>query len=126
MFTSALANAGQLHGYYHKHVKFRAMEKQHFFFKLIPPRPTFPADITSDEAALMQRHSVYWADHFAAGSVLAYSPVLVPGGTFGLGILEVDNESEARSFGENDPSVLTGLNRFEIHPMRVVAARPKA
>jgi uncharacterized protein len=99
------------------------MEKQHFFFNLIPPRPTFPADITPDEAALMQRHSDYWAEHFAAGRVLAYGPVFAPRAAFGLGILEVDSESEARNFGENDPSVVGGLNSFEIHPMRVVATR---
>jgi uncharacterized protein YciI len=102
------------------------MEKQYFFFKLIPPRPTFPADITPDEAALMQRHSLYWAEHFAAGQLLAYGPVFVPGAAFGLGILEVEDESEARQFGDNDPSVLEGLNRFEIHPMRLAASRAKA
>lgn len=101
------------------------MEKQHYFFKLIPPRSTFPADITPDEAALMQRHAVYWAEHFAAGRVLAYGPVFAPGAAFGLGVLEVENEAEARQFGDNDPSVLGGLNRFEIHPMRVVGSRAK-
>ncbi|HXR39684.1 MAG TPA: YciI family protein [Terracidiphilus sp.] len=101
------------------------MEKQHYFFRLIPPRPTFPADITANEAALMERHGVYWAKHFAAGRILAYGPVFVPGAAFGLGILEVEDEAEARRFGENDPSVLEGLNRYEIHPMRVVAARAK-
>jgi len=43
----------------------------------------------------------------------------------GLGILAVDSEQEARKFGEGDPSVRAGLNRFEIHPMRVSAARAK-
>jgi hypothetical protein len=42
-----------------------------------------------------------------------------------MGILEVDDEGAARRFGENDPSVLAGLNRFEIHPMRVVASRKR-
>jgi hypothetical protein len=37
----------------------------------------------------------------------------------------VENEAEVRAFGENDPSVLVGLNRFEISPMRVTAARAK-
>jgi uncharacterized protein YciI len=101
------------------------MEKQTYFFKLIPPRPTFPADITADEAALMQQHSEYWKQHFAAGRILAYGPVLVPGATFGLGILEVGDQAEARRFGDNDPSVLGGLNRYEIHPMRLVASRAK-
>jgi hypothetical protein len=71
------------------------MEKQHYFFKLIPPRQTFPADITADEAALMVQHSVYWADNFAAGKLLAYGSVFVPGGAFGLGILEVEDEAAA-------------------------------
>jgi uncharacterized protein len=101
------------------------MGKQYYFFKLIPPRPSFPADITPKEAALMESHSVYWAEHFAAGRLLAYGPVFVPGAAFGMGILEVDDEGTARQFGENDPSVLAGLNRFEIHPMRVVASRTK-
>ena len=102
------------------------MAKQTYFFKLIPPRSTFPADITPDEAGLMEQHRVYWAERLAAGQVLAYGPVLVPGGAFGLGILEVEDEAEARRFGVNDPSVLAGLNTFEIHPMRVVASRAKA
>jgi hypothetical protein len=97
--------------------------KQHYFFNLIPPRPAFAADIAADGAALMERHGVYWAEHFAAGKILAYDPVFAPGGAFGLGILEVEVEAEARRFGDNDRSVLASLNRFEIHPMRVVATR---
>jgi hypothetical protein len=45
------------------------------------------------------------------------------GGAFGLGILEVDSGEEARRFGEGDPSVRAGMNKFEIHPMRVSAAQ---
>jgi hypothetical protein len=32
------------------------MTKQHYFFKLIPPRPTFPHDMTDDERRLMDEH----------------------------------------------------------------------
>ncbi len=41
-------------------------------------------------------------------------------------ILEVADEAEARQFGENDPSVRAGMNRFELYPMRVAAARAKS
>lgn len=51
--------------------KICCMEKQHYFFKLIPPRPSFPGDITPDESALMERHAVYWAEQFASGRLLA-------------------------------------------------------
>jgi len=102
------------------------MSKQHYFFKLIPPRPTFPHDITDPEKALMSEHASYFQREFEAGKVLLYGPVMAPGGAFGVGILEVDDEAEARRFGENDPSVRGGLNRWEIYPMRVSASRAKA
>jgi len=55
----------------------------------------------------------------------AYGPVIAPEGAFGVAILEVADEGEARHFGENDPSVRAGMNRFEIYPMRVANARAK-
>jgi hypothetical protein len=38
-------------------------------------------------------------------------------------VFEVSDEAEVRQFLENDPTVLAGLNQFEIHPMRVGAAQ---
>lgn len=102
------------------------MDKQHFFFRLVPPRATFPADITEGERALMGQHAVYCQQQFDAGKLLTYGPVMSPDGAFGMGILEVADEAEARNFGENDPSVLGGLNRFEFSPMRVANARAKS
>ena len=37
-----------------------AMSKQHYFVKLIPPRSTFPHDITSEERRLMEEPSRYF------------------------------------------------------------------
>jgi uncharacterized protein len=101
------------------------MPQQHYFFKLIPPRPTFPHDMNDDERRLMDEHGRYFQKHFEAGRLLLYGPVMAPSGAFGLGVLEVDTEAEARQFGEGDPSVRAGLNSFEICPMRVSAARAK-
>ena len=101
------------------------MEKQHFYFKLVPPRPTFPGDIGDPERDLMDKHSAYFRERFDRGKLLLYGPVMAPGGAFGLGILEVVDEEEARQFGENDPSVSAGLNRFEFYPMHVAACRAK-
>ena len=99
------------------------MKRKHFYFKLIPPRPTFPQDITPEERALMAEHSAYFQQQFSAGKVLLYGPVMAPEGAFGLGIMEVADEAEARQIGENDPSVRGGLNRFEFYPMMVAASR---
>lgn len=74
----------------------------------------------------MEEHGAYCERQFAVGKLLAYGPVLAPSGAFGVAILEVADEAEARQFGENDPSVRAGMNRFEIYPMRVAASRAKA
>jgi hypothetical protein len=50
---------------------------------------------------------------------------MVAGGAFGLAVLEVDDEAEARQFGEYDPSVRSGLNRYEVHPMQLDGAQAK-
>ena len=99
------------------------MNQKHYYFKLIPPRASFPFDITPEEQALMDQHAVYFQEQFEAGKLLLYGPVMAPSGAFGLAILEVADEAEVREFGENDPSVRGGLNRFEFYPMRVAAAR---
>ncbi len=74
----------------------------------------------------MEEHGAYCKQQFDAGKLLAYGPVMAPDGAFGVAILEVADEAEARQFGENDPSVRAGMNRFEIYPMRVAASRAKS
>jgi uncharacterized protein YciI len=98
------------------------MSKQHYFFKLIPPRPTFVQDMTEQEKLLMKEHARHIQQHFEVGKILVYGPVMASGGAFGLAIFEVANESEVRQFGENDPTVRAGLNKFEFYPMQVAAA----
>ena len=55
------------------------MDKRHYYLKLIPPRPTFPHDMTEDERRLMQEHVAYmhqsWRTTrpFAAASIVTSS-----------------------------------------------------
>ena len=42
-----------------------------------------------------------------------------------MAILEVADASEARQFGESDPSVRSGLNRWEFYPTHVAIWRAK-
>lgn len=99
------------------------MSKQHFFYKLIPPRPTFANDITDMERGLMMAHVQYFHQHFLEKRVLIYGPVLAAQGSFGMAVLEVKDEAEARTIAENDPTILAKLHTFEISPMRIGAAQ---
>ncbi len=95
------------------------MANQHFFFKLIPPRPTFATDMSDSERALMGQHAAYVRTHFEGGSVLCYGPVLGPEGSFGFAILEMPDLTAAETFATNDPTVQSGLNTYQISPMRL-------
>jgi len=103
------------------------MAKTHFLMRLIPPRPTFGADMTAEERGLMQQHIAYVRTFFDGGQVLAYGPVLDPAGAFGVALLEVNDEAEAHKFAKEDPSIVAGLNTYTITPMKIAACQaPRA
>ncbi len=99
-------------------------DTQCFLYKLMPPRPTFFAVQTEEEAAIMGRHMAYWADNLATGKVVAFGPVLDPEGVWGLGVIEVNSEFEAEQIRDADPAVTSGLAKAEIHPMPRAVVRP--
>lgn len=87
-----------------------------FFYKLIPPRPTFRQDMTDAEKEAMQKHFAYWKDLLQKGIVIVVGPVFYPKGAWGLAVVQADSEQTARSLGTNDPAVKAGLE-FEVYPM---------
>lgn len=100
------------------------MPIQHFFMKLIPPRPTFATDMTDSERALMSQHVAYVRMFYDAGSVLAFGPVLDQESAYGMAILEMPDLAAAESFAHADPSIQAGLNRYKISPMHLVGPQP--
>ena len=99
------------------------MPKQHFFMRLVPPRPIFPGSMTEQELDLMKQHVQYVTQAFDAGVVLAFGPVLDPAGAFGIALLEVDEAAEAEEFARKDPSIVGGMNTFTLTPMKIAASQ---
>ena len=94
----------------------------YFFVKLNPPRPTFPADITPDELAIMEQHADYWTDMMRTGFVIVFGPVFEPNSTFGMGVFEAQSEEKVWELVADDPAKKAGLNH-EVHPMRIGGVR---
>jgi uncharacterized protein YciI len=91
---------------------------KYFLFKLIPPRPTFALDMTDTEARLMQEHIVYWKGLTESGLVIVFGPVADPKGTYGVAILEVEEEMDVNALGVNDPTIKANAGfQFEVYPM---------
>jgi hypothetical protein len=89
-----------------------------FLYRLLPPRPTFPADMTPAEGAAMQRHFAYWAAQIERGTARVVGPVFDPKGTYGIGILTVPDAGAARALCEHDPVLEAKLGfSFELHEM---------
>jgi uncharacterized protein len=90
----------------------------HFLYKLIPPRPTFPADMTEKEGAVMEEHFGYWAGRVEERQAVAYGPVMDPSGMYGIAVMEVADESAARVIAESDPAITSSVGfGFEVHAM---------
>lgn len=94
------------------------MQKIHYLIKLVPNRPTFAQDMTDDERAIMQQHIAYWKEYLDSGIMLVFGPVFDPAGVYGIGIIEVDSEEQAKALMANDPA--STINHYEYHKMRAV------
>ena len=87
-------------------------------YNLLPPRPGFAIDMTTEERMVMQKHALYWADLMNRGFVVVYGPVMDSRGPYGLGIVQVSDEEQVKTFIENDPA--NGLNTYVYYPMRAI------
>jgi uncharacterized protein YciI len=91
-------------------------DTKRFLYKLIPPRPTFVQDMTEAERKAMEEHGIYWKGLTDRGIAIVFGLVLDPKGPWGVAIVEVADEADARVLGSNDPAVKAGLT-FDVYPM---------
>ncbi|MBV8982604.1 MAG: hypothetical protein JO086_17025 [Acidimicrobiia bacterium] len=96
-----------------------------FVFRLKAPRPTFALDMTAEEREVMGRHAAYWQPLVENGRMVVFGPVLDSTGSWGLGVVEADDEDEIRAFAEGDPVVTTGTAEIEVGQMLAGFVRPR-
>jgi uncharacterized protein YciI len=97
-----------------------------YVFRLKAPRPTFALDMTDEEREIMGRHAAYWQPLIEAGRMVVFGPVLDGTGSWGLGVVEADDEDELRQFAARDPVVTTGTADIEMGKMLAGFVRPLA
>jgi uncharacterized protein YciI len=96
-----------------------------FVFRLGAPRPTFAFDMTDEERAIMGRHAAYWQPLVDSGRMVIFGPVLDTTGSWGLGVVEAEDEDELRAFAAGDPVVTTGTGSIEVGKMLAGFVRPR-
>lgn len=96
-----------------------------FVFRLKAPRPTFALDMSDEEREIMTRHAAYWRPFIESGQMVIFGPVLDSTGSWGLGVLEADDEEELRTFAAGDPVVTTGTATVELGKLLRGFVRPQ-
>lgn len=96
-----------------------------FVFRLLTPRPTFAIDMTEEEREIMGRHAAHWKPLVESGQMVIFGPVLDTSGSWGLGVVEAEDEEELRAFAARDPVVTTGTANIEVGKMLAGFVRPR-
>jgi uncharacterized protein len=84
-----------------------------FILRLIAPRPNFAQTITDAEREIMGRHAAHWSEYLERGEMVVFGPVLTEDDSYGLAVVETDDEQALREFAAQDPVVTTGTAVFE-------------
>ncbi|HXB17007.1 MAG TPA: YciI family protein [Solirubrobacteraceae bacterium] len=82
--------------------------------RLIAPRPNFAQTMTDSEREIMNRHAAHWGPYLERGEMVVFGPVLTDDDSYGLAVVETDDEQALRDFAALDPVVTTGTAAFEL------------
>ena len=97
-----------------------------FVFRLQASRPSFALDMTDEEREIMGRHAAYWQPFIDSGQMVVFGPVLDSTGSWGLGVIEAEDEDELRAFAAGDPAVTTGTGEIELGKILAGFVRARA
>ena len=85
-----------------------------FVLRLIAPRPNFAQTMTEAEREIMNRHAAHWRPYLERGNMVVFGPILTDDDSYGLAVVETDDEQALRDFAAQDLVVTTGTAAFEL------------
>ncbi len=95
-----------------------------FVFRLLAPRPDFALSMSDEEREIMGRHAAHWQPFLDSGQMVVFGPVMDSTGSWGLAVIEADDEDELRTFAADDPAVTSGTAKIELGKMLAGFVRP--
>jgi uncharacterized protein len=88
-----------------------------FVLRLKAPRPQFAQTMTDSEREIMGRHAAHWRPYIDRGDMVVFGPILTEDDSYGLAVVQTDDEPALREFIAQDPVVTTGTATFEFGRM---------
>jgi uncharacterized protein len=95
-----------------------------FVIRLKAPRPTFALDMSEAEREIMGRHAAHWQPFIESGQMVVFGPVLDDSGSWGLAVIESEDEGAIQAHASDDPVVSSGTASIEIGKMLAGFVRP--
>jgi uncharacterized protein len=92
-------------------------------YLLRPVRAAMVDAPTEAEGEVLGAHFAYLEELREAGRLIVAGPSVVAGDTFGLVVLEFEQEAEALAAMERDPAVTGGVMTAQLRPLRLSVVR---
>jgi uncharacterized protein YciI len=81
--------------------------------------------MTDEEREIMRQHAAHWQPYLDSGQMVVFGPVLDDTGSWGLAVIETEDEDELRAFAALDPTVTSGTANIEVGKMLAGFVRPR-
>ena len=81
--------------------------------------------MTDEEREIMGRHAAHWQPYLERGDMVVFGPILTDDDSYGLAVVETDDEQALREFAAQDPVVTTGTATFEFGRMAAGTVRER-
>jgi uncharacterized protein YciI len=81
--------------------------------------------MSDEEREIMGRHAAHWQPYVEAGQMVVFGPVLDDTGSWGLAVIEAEDEDELRAFAAKDPVVVTGTATMHFGALLRGIVRPR-
>lgn len=95
-------------------------ENNHYYVIIKPYRQDFLTNPKENEDKIMEDHFYYLKSLLKQKKLFLAGPTLITEDPFGVIILEVNTEKEAKKLIENDPSVKAGIQKVvDFRPIRL-------
>ncbi len=96
-----------------------------FVLRLKAPRPGFAQTMTDAEREIMGRHAAHWGPYRERGELVVFGPILTDDDSYGLAVVETEDEQALREHAAQDPVVTTGTAVYEFGTMAAGTVRPR-
>jgi uncharacterized protein YciI len=96
-----------------------------FVLRLLAPRPNFAQTITDAEREIMGRHAAHWQPYLERGDMVVFGPILTDDDSYGIAVVQTEDEQALREFAAQDPVIRTGTASYEFGRMATGTVRDR-